>query len=347
MAQGIRRKRLEEERADLLARERAARAEAEAANRAKDRLLALLGHELRTPLNPVLLAVSATLDDPATPPEIRDTLEMARRNLELEARLIDDLLDATSAQRRPLQLNREVVDLHDLIHRTLAFCRAELNAAGLHLTLDLAAECPHVSADVARMQQVVWSLIRNAAGIDPLGRRPGDPHPQRGGNGGRSRRPRADRRGPRQRRRPRARGPRPDLRGVREGRPRALAARRGPGPGPDDRPQHRRGARRPADRRQRRPRPRLDVHDRPADRRGARPALIPPGRPARGRPPPEDPAGRGRFEHAARHDPPARPPPLRRRDGQQRGDRAGAGRRAGLRPDHQRHRPARRHRHRA
>jgi PAS domain S-box-containing protein len=162
IAQGIHRKRLEEERAGLLAREQQARAEAEAASQAKDRLLSMLGHELRTPLNPVLLAMTATLDDPTTPAEIRTTLEMSRRNLELEARLIDDLLDVTSGRRRPLQLSREVLDLHTLIGRTLAFCRGDLATAGIRLITDLAAGSCHVNADAARMQQVVWSLVRNA-----------------------------------------------------------------------------------------------------------------------------------------------------------------------------------------
>ena len=73
--------------------EQEARAQAEAANRAKDRFLAMLCHELRTPLTPVLLTVTAMLDDPRRPPTFRPSLEMIRQNVELEARLIDDLLD--------------------------------------------------------------------------------------------------------------------------------------------------------------------------------------------------------------------------------------------------------------
>ena len=81
-------------------REQAARAEAEAANIAKDRFLATLCHELRTPLTPVLATVTAMLGDPDTPDSFRGVLEMIRRNVVLEARLIDDLLDLSRIRQR-------------------------------------------------------------------------------------------------------------------------------------------------------------------------------------------------------------------------------------------------------
>jgi len=159
-------KRAEEERVRTLS-ERAARAEAEAANRAKDRLLANLSHELRTPLTPILATVTAMLEDPAASVELRAVLEMIRRNVSLEARLIDDLLDRTRIRSGKLHLEREVIDAHDLVHHVVEICREDLRSAGLQLALDLAARLRNVDADPARLQQVLWNLIKNAIKFTP------------------------------------------------------------------------------------------------------------------------------------------------------------------------------------
>jgi PAS domain S-box-containing protein len=140
---------------------------AETASRAKDRFMATLSHELRTPLTPVLVSVSAMLQDPDTPAEIRPTLEVTRRNVELEARLIDDLLDITRISQGKLRLNRSVVDGHGLVRQALEICRDEIAGAGLVVHLDLAAVRHHVDADPARFQQIVWNLIKNAAKFTP------------------------------------------------------------------------------------------------------------------------------------------------------------------------------------
>jgi PAS domain S-box-containing protein len=143
---------------------------AEKASHAKDRFLAVLSHELRTPLTPVLIAVAALLEskpDSALLP----TLEMIRRNIELEARLIDDLLDLSRIVRGRLRLELEVVDIHKLIRRAMEICRDETLVAGLHVLTDLKAQHHHVRADHARIMQVVWNLIRNAAKFTPSGGR--------------------------------------------------------------------------------------------------------------------------------------------------------------------------------
>jgi PAS domain S-box-containing protein len=150
-------------------RERAARAEAEAASRAKDRFLATLSHELRTPLTPILATATAMLDDPATPGSFRSVLEMIRRNVTLEARLIDDLLDLTRIRGGKLHLERGVIDAHDLIQQVVEICREDLRSKGLVLALDLAARGHHVDADPARLQQVLWNLIKNAIKFTPAG----------------------------------------------------------------------------------------------------------------------------------------------------------------------------------
>jgi PAS domain S-box-containing protein len=157
-----------EAEAEML-RERAARAEAEAASRAKDRFLATLSHELRTPLTPILATATAMLDDPATPGDFRAVLEMIRRNVTLEARLIDDLLDLTRIRGGKLRLERAVTDAHELIHQVAEICRDDVRSKRLELAMDLAARRHHVDADPARLQQVLWNLIKNAIKFTPPG----------------------------------------------------------------------------------------------------------------------------------------------------------------------------------
>ncbi|MDB5351820.1 MAG: domain S-box [Planctomycetota bacterium] len=142
---------------------------AEAANLAKDRFLAVLSHELRTPLTPVLLAVSSMLDDPAVSAETRPILEMIRRNVSLESRLIDDLLNLTRISRGSFTMQNETADGHDLLLQALEICRPDLDDAGLVLTVDLAARRHTVSADSARLQQAFWNLVKNAVKFTPRG----------------------------------------------------------------------------------------------------------------------------------------------------------------------------------
>ena len=148
---------------------RQAKEAAEAAIRAKDQFLAMLSHELRTPLTPVLLAVTELLEEGELTPVVHSTLQMARRNIELEARLIDDLLDLMRVQRGKMRLARRPVDAHSLIRQAAEICRADVAAAGLRLDLDLAAPGAYVDADPMRLQQVAWNLIKNAVKFTPRG----------------------------------------------------------------------------------------------------------------------------------------------------------------------------------
>jgi PAS domain S-box-containing protein len=137
----------------------------------RDEFLAMLSHELRTPLNPVLLATSAMLDHLPEERELRSTLEMVYRNIELEARLIDDLLDVTRIRRGKLIYHFSVVNAHDVINRALAICEADADAGGIVVTADLNAERSFVNADPGRLQQVVWNLVKNAVKFTRSGRR--------------------------------------------------------------------------------------------------------------------------------------------------------------------------------
>ncbi len=143
---------------------------AEAASHAKDRFLAVLSHELRTPLTPVLIAVSSLLESKPEP-SLLPTLEMIRRNIELEARLIDDLLDLSRIFRGRLRLDLEIVDIHQVIRRAMEVCRDETLVSGLSVMTELKAPRHHVMADHSRIMQVVWNLIRNAAKFTPAGGR--------------------------------------------------------------------------------------------------------------------------------------------------------------------------------
>ena len=107
---------------------------------------------------------------PTCRPEVRPTLEMIRRNVELEARLIDDLLDLTRTSGR-LTLSLGSVDAHRLIQQAVEICRREIKDAGLELGLDLGARQHHVKADPTRLQQVFWNLIKNAVKFTPRGGR--------------------------------------------------------------------------------------------------------------------------------------------------------------------------------
>ena len=146
-----------------------ARAESERANRAKDSFLAMLSHELRTPLTPVLTSVLALEQTDDLSEEFRASLQMIRRNVELEARLIDDLLDLTRISKGKVQLNLEEVDAHLLLRSALEICQADIQKKNLTLQTEFTAEKASLQADPARLQQIFWNLIKNAVKFTPLG----------------------------------------------------------------------------------------------------------------------------------------------------------------------------------
>src|SRR5881628_1790753 len=138
-------------------------------NLAKDQFLAMLSHELRTPLTPVLASALALESEEGLPGGIHESLQMIRRNVELEARLIDDLLDLTRISKGKVQLNFEVVDAHTLLQNALEICQADIDRKHLVLRLDLDAHKVYLQADPARLQQIFWNLIKNAVKFTPEG----------------------------------------------------------------------------------------------------------------------------------------------------------------------------------
>ena len=146
----------------------AARQAAETANRAKDHFLSVLSHELRTPLTPVLAAVSLIESSNDLPlQEIRSHLQMIKRNVETEARLVDDLLDITRISRGKLRLHPEVVDAHAAVRSVVSMLQGEIDARGLEVTLALRAKDHHVWADPGRFQQILLNLLSNAVKFTP------------------------------------------------------------------------------------------------------------------------------------------------------------------------------------
>ena len=137
------------------------------ANAAKDQFLALLSHELRNPLSPVIAMVGELEATASNSPEVRAALEVIRRNVELEARLIDDLLDITRISKGKLQLSLETVSVHEILQRAYEISREEILAKNLSVEFRLQAEAVHVEADPARLQQVFWNLIKNSVKFTP------------------------------------------------------------------------------------------------------------------------------------------------------------------------------------
>ena len=148
---------------------RQARDAAESANRAKDRFLATLSHELRTPVSPALMIATAMANDRSLPPQVREDAGTIQRNIELQTRLIDDLLDVTRIENGKLSLRPEAVDLDALLADCVATCSGE--AAGKGVRVDrLPPDRPHaVRGDPARLRQVFCNLLKNAVKFTPGG----------------------------------------------------------------------------------------------------------------------------------------------------------------------------------
>ena len=138
-----------------------------AASQAKDNFLAALSHELRTPLNPVLLVASDAAMNQELSADVRADFEMIRENVELEARLIDDLLDLTRVTRGKISLDKQHLDAHTVLQSAVANVHEEIKQKQIVLTLKLRAEERTVFADAVRLQQIFWNLLRNASKFTP------------------------------------------------------------------------------------------------------------------------------------------------------------------------------------
>lgn len=143
--------------------------QAHAASRAKDQFLAALSHELRTPLTPVLLSATELERDERLPADIREQLVMMRHNIELEARLIDDLLDMTRITHGKLTIASVVTDLHEVLRHSDEIIRSDGLGSNVQIVFQLDAARHHVTGDPARLHQVFWNLLKNALKFTPPG----------------------------------------------------------------------------------------------------------------------------------------------------------------------------------
>jgi PAS domain S-box-containing protein len=165
------RKRGEEEDARLLARERLARSEAEAANRSKDEFLAVLSHELRTPLTAILGWVRTLRLRQPDATALAHGLEVIERNTRMQAQLIEDLLDVSRIVAGKIVLDRRPVPIATIVEAALEGVRTTADSYGVTLELHMHESGLRVEGDPARLQQVVSNLLSNGIKFTPSGGR--------------------------------------------------------------------------------------------------------------------------------------------------------------------------------
>lgn len=153
-------------KASMLSAEKAKEA-AEEASRAKDRFLAILSHELRTPLTPILALTSALAEDESLGDTLCRDLKCIERNIELEAHLIDDLLDVTRIIHGKIRLDKRPVDLREIIRRVVDICQEDIKARRIHFGVKTEDKPYPILADATRLQQVFWNLLENAIKFTP------------------------------------------------------------------------------------------------------------------------------------------------------------------------------------
>ncbi|HTI72812.1 MAG TPA: ATP-binding protein [Candidatus Limnocylindria bacterium] len=144
-----------------------ARDEAVALSRTKDNFLATLSHELRTPLNPALLLASERAIDPALSDALRADFATIRNCVELEAQIIDDLLDHTRISHDKVSLEMRLLEVHTLLQSAIGFVQTEVQQKGIDLRLRFQAHPSHVQGDSVRLQQVFWNVLKNAVKFTP------------------------------------------------------------------------------------------------------------------------------------------------------------------------------------
>lgn len=163
------RKQAEQEKEELLTREKAARAEAEYANRMKDEFLAVVSHELRTPLNPILGWSQLLAQRKLSEEKKAYALETIMRSAKMQAQLIDDLLDVSRILRGKLSLAPEPVRLATITQAAMETVQLSAQAKSIEICTHFDPDTKPVLGDAGRLQQIVWNILSNAIKFTPDG----------------------------------------------------------------------------------------------------------------------------------------------------------------------------------
>jgi PAS domain S-box-containing protein len=169
VADYLERKRVEEEREELLEREHELRQTAEEANRLKDEFLAIMSHELRNPLNVILGYAELLLrsEEIKSSAQLRRMADAVKRNAVAQSKLIRDLLDLSRLRSGKLELNRETVSPVAAIENAIETVRMEADEKNITIEVDAPNEAVFVEADPVRLEQVIWNLLNNAVKFTP------------------------------------------------------------------------------------------------------------------------------------------------------------------------------------
>ena len=163
------RREVADERERLLNSERAARAEAERANRVKDEFVAMVSHELRTPLNAILGWTQLMLQSTADQDMIARGLDVVSRNTRVQAQLVSDLLDVSRITSGKLRLDIEKVDLVSLVCNVVETVQHAADSKRLTIRQEFESDAMPIAGDPARLQQITWNLLWNAIKFTPEG----------------------------------------------------------------------------------------------------------------------------------------------------------------------------------
>ncbi len=161
------RRRVEIERDEILKRERAARSEAEAANRMKDEFLATVSHELRTPLNAIVGWATLLRENRFGTEQLNKALSVIERNAKVQNTLISDILDVSRIVTGKMRIDSHPVDIMPVLRASIEAAYPSARAKNIEIRTDYDAQDPVIAGDAERIQQIFWNLISNAIKFTP------------------------------------------------------------------------------------------------------------------------------------------------------------------------------------